>query len=310
MLNTLAPSLATTKSLEAFREFQLPAIAEQLGQIVSAQVSLTGFGDSVAKSAASTELLDTVGRYGFVQDQLAGVLTRNGDADLLRGFTAAAGRRYNRYIDSLPERPIRRRATVARQAGDAQSGLLIAESLTGPTLDLDDQVALAEKFADEVLEPWQSGPAAARSDLFEALSMIESGLADWLKAAWEDIARDGPKAASKIANCTVECIDRALRAAAPNDRVLAWLAGLTPKPAYFDEKGRPTRHAKVLYVMRTRSQRDAALADDQIKSLITLVQNTVNDLQSVKHGAAPSITVMRSWVLTAESALSQLFVQS
>jgi len=75
-----------------------------------------------------------------------------------------------------------------------------------------------------VLEPWQSGPANARSDLFDVLASMDPGLSDWLKAAWDDIARDGPKAASKIANCVVECIDRVLRLAAPPHDVAMWLA--------------------------------------------------------------------------------------
>jgi hypothetical protein len=60
--------------------------------------------------------------------------------------------------------------------------------------------------------------------------------------------------------------------------------------------------------MRDRSKRDTALAQAQVESLVSLIQAIVNDLQSVKHGEAPTIAVMRGWVLATESALCELFL--
>jgi len=134
---------------------------------------------------------------------------------------------------------------------------------------------------------------------------MDPGLSDWLKAAWDDIARDGPKAASKIANCVVECIDRALRLAAPPHDVSMWLATVPPKQGYLHE-GKPTRRAKIMFLMRNRAGRDGQLAAAQVEALVVLV----NNLQSVKHGSAPSITTMRGWLLAAKGALEQLFLQA
>lgn len=74
--------------------------------------------------------------------------------------------------------------------------------------------------------------------------------------------------------------------------------------------GKPTRRAKIMFVMRDRANRDAKLAVAQVDALISLVQEIVNNLQSVKHSEAPSIVIMRSWVLAAEGALAQLFLHA
>ena len=70
-------------------------------------------------------------------------------------------------------------------AGDAQSGLLIAESLTADGLDDDGRQELAETFTAVALEPWQAGPTDARNDLFATLAELDPALPDWLKAAWD-----------------------------------------------------------------------------------------------------------------------------
>lgn len=295
------------EALAAARMAQYTVLGEQMRQIISAQDSVAKIFSVLQYRPALDGLLESVNRYGQVQAHLAELTIRQGNVGLLRGYTTLPGWRYDRYLDGLPARPIARRAAVARQAGDAQSGLIIAESLTASGLSVDDREELAEDFIATVLEPWQAGPTQARNDLFDVLTSLEPGLADWLKAAWDDIVRDGPKAASKIANCTVECIDRALRAAAPADEVCVWLGTIPPKPGYLDN-GRPTRSARVMYIMRTRSKRDAALANAQVESLTSMIQALANDLQSVKHGEAPSIAVMRGWVLATESALSLLLL--
>jgi hypothetical protein len=221
--------------------------AEQVSQIISSQNAVARWVLDT-QAFTSTALLDTVGRYSQIQAQL-GAFATDHDA-LLRGLTRVPARRYDAYLDGLPVRPIARRAAVASFAGDTQSGMLIAESLTSVGLDDDERDELADTFTTEVLEPWQSGPAQAREDLFAELAALEVGLPDFLKAAWDDIVRDGPKAASKIAHCSVECIDQTLRAIAPVDDVVAWMATVDTKRGWLDDKGRPTRRAKVSFAMR------------------------------------------------------------
>jgi len=304
-LDAFAPQRAALAAAAVGLSRHQDVFAAQFGQIVSAQ-------DSIARLVARTDLVktsalfDTIGRYSQVQMQL-GAFAALDHTSLLRGVTRVPGRRYDSYLDGLPGRPIARRAAVARFAGDAQSSMVIAECLTSVELDDDDRDELADEFTTEVLELWQTGPSQAREDLFAELAALEAGLPDFLKAAWEDIARDGPKAASKIAHCAVECIDHTLRAVAAVDDVMAWVAVVGEKPGWLSN-GRPTRRAKVMFAMRNRSNRDARLAVSQVEALVTLVQDVMENLQSVKHGEAPAIAVMRGWVLATEGALSQLLL--
>lgn len=277
----------------------------QLRQILSSQDAVSRLVLS-ADLVKSGTLLNSLGRYGLIQASL-GAFAALDHTTLLRGLTRVPGRRYDSYLEGLPATPIARRAAVARFGGDAQSGMLIAESLTAVGWDDVDREELAEQYTVDVLEPWQTGPTRAREDLFTLLAALETDLPDWLKAAWDDIERDGPKAASKIANCTVECIDRTLRVVADVDSVMAWVASVGHRPGWLSE-GRPTRRAKIMFVMRERSKRDTRLAVAQVEALVTLVQDVMDNLQSVKHGDAPSMAVMRGMVQATEGALSQLLL--
>ena len=89
--------------------------------------------------------------------------------------------------------------------------------------------------------------------------------------------------------------------------MVVWLNTIPSKQGYLHD-GEPTRRAKIMFVMRNRAARDAKLAAAQVDALIILVQEVTNNLQSVKHGEAPSIATMRSWILAAEGALAQLFL--
>jgi hypothetical protein len=283
-------------------------LRNQAMQITSAFDSVNRFAALEMNRGIGSGLRDAIIRYGVAQASLAEFALREHSPLMLGGETIRAGRLYDSYLDSLPARPIARRAAVAQWAGDAQTGLVSAESLAAPNLTGDERDALAGKLVGAVLEPWESGPSDARAELFTVLSSLEPGLPDWLKASWDDIVRDGPKAASKVANCTVECIDRALRAAAPNSEIISWLEGRSfPGEMLYD--GRPTRRARVMFAMRGRSARDTALAAAQVESLVSLIQKIVEDMQSVKHGDAPSIATMRCWLLAAEAALAQLFLR-
>lgn len=304
-LDTIAPQRAALNAALAGLSSHRSLFAAQLAQIVSSQdaISRVVLGADLVKSNA---LFDSLGRYGQVQASLGAFATVEHSA-LLRGLTRVPARRYDSYLGGLPATPIARRAAVAGFGGNAQSGMVIVESLTAVGLGDNDREELTEQYTVEVLQPWQTGPARAREDLFEALASLQPDLPEWLKAAWEDIERDGPKAASKIANCTVECIDQTLRVVATVGDVMAWIADVGEQPGWVHE-GRPTRRAKVMFVMRHRSKRDARLAVSQVEALAALVQDVMVDLQSVKHGAAPTIAAMRGLVQAAEGALSQLLL--
>lgn len=284
--------------------------AAQAAQILSSQNSLAQLAESAVGTAANTDLYRTLGQFGLVQAHLGSMAVKPDPATMLYGATRLPSRFYDAYLDGLPARPIARRADVARFAGSTQTGLLVAESLTSLGLSDDDRDHLTDQLAAVVeLQPWQTGPAAARDDLFSALAEVDADLPDWLKAAWDDISRDGVKAVSKVAHCAIECIDRTLRFLAPVNDVFDWIGIVGAKSGWLDgTPPRPTRRAKVMYVMRDRSTRDGKLAASQVESLASLVQDAAGALQAVKHSEAPTMVIMRSWVMTTEGALSQLLL--
>jgi hypothetical protein len=282
--------------------------AEQIGQIVSAQNSVGRIALGANHTAAQTELLATISRYGQVQNHL-GAFMRPDTGAVLRGVTTDAGRRYDAYLDGLPARPTTRRATVARRAGDTQTGLLVAESLTAPDLADDDLAELADNLIAVVLEPWETGPASVRAELFAVLDDIDPLLVDLLKGAWDDVSRNGPAAASKVAHCSMELIDRSLRAVVSDDEVLAWLASERKRDGMLTDRVRPTRSARVTFLLQHRSKRDRKLTGSQIAALAVLVNDTTSALQPVKHSGPVSIAVARNYLLTTESVLMMLFGQ-
>lgn len=297
--------------LEAAAGFsQHASLAAQAAQILSSQDSIAQLIATTIGGAARTDLYNTLGQFSLVQAHLGSFAVKPEPAAMLRGSTRLTSRHYDAYLDGLPPRPITRRADVARFAGSTQSGLLVAESLTSAGLRGDDREELTEHLAAVVgLQPWQTGPAEAREDLFAALAEVDAELPGWLQAAWEDIVRDSLKMASKVANCTIECIDRTLRVIAPVKDVSEWIASVGPKRGWLGEDNRPTRRAKIMFVMRNRSDRDARLAAAQAEALVSLVQEVVGALQDSKHGEGPTRTIMRSLVMATEGALAQLLLQ-
>jgi len=265
---------------------------DTMAGISKALLGYAAQADYTKTSAATAALMAGITKPGSSKLLLGSAGTsdfrRTSPTALLAPSQPVAGRPYDAYLDGLPTRSITRRPAVARDRSDTQTGLLIARS---PTL----------------VEAWQTGPVDARDDLFKALAELDPSLLGWLKAAWEDIVRNGPKAASKIAHCTIECIDRTLRIIAPTNDVTEWIAIVGAQPGWM-ERNRPTRRARVMFVMRHRSNQDARLATSQVECLATLVQVVAGNLQSVKHGEAPTMAVMRNWVHAAEGALSQLLL--
>jgi Predicted pPIWI-associating nuclease len=297
---------ATTAAL--FTKIETPDTIVGISKALLSSPAMADYPKTAATTAALFAKIDTQGFSKWLMGSAGtNAFSKAPPTVLLSPPSSVAGRLYDTYIEGLPARPITRRRTVARCGGDTQTELLIAHGLIAGRLEDDARDEFAEQLTVLTLKAWQTGPADARKDLFEALAKLDPGLSDWLKAVWEDIVQDGPKAASKIANCTIECIDQALRIAAPADDVTAWIVQVGAKKGWM-EGDHPTRRAKVMFVMRNQSSQDARLAVSQVESLTTLLQNVVGNLQAVKHGEAPSMAVMRSWVQAAEGALSQLLL--
>jgi hypothetical protein len=122
------------------------------------------------------------------------------------------------------------------------------------------------------------------------------------------VQRSGSAVPSKIAHCVVEAVDHTHRALAPNEAVRAWLHrdGRQPGKGMLDQKGKPTRPAKVACVLRDHPG-DRRLAQSQEQALGSLVGRILDQAQSIKH-APGAATVMQAQMLlvTVEALLMQL----
>jgi hypothetical protein len=191
-------------------------------------------------------------------------------------------------------------------AGTTVGGLISGDLLL--RLDDADAEEVAEEVEQRLVEPWQTGPASARIELFAALRTIDVNIVAFIEGGWDDVQRSGSAAPSKIAHCVVEAVDHTLRALAPNVVVHAWLHrdGRRPTKAELDQKGNPTRPAKVAYVLRDRPG-DRRLVQSQEQALGSLVGRVLDQAQGIKH-APGAATVMQAQTLlvTVEALLMQL----
>lgn len=282
----------------------------QIEQILSARHSILGFAARDSVAPAVKMMSDTVVRYAGVQTILSPVVAANGSTtEFMRGYSALPGIRYDTFLGRLPGRPSPRRVAVARHAGDMQSGLLVAETLTGPDLAEEEASVLAEEFAEDVLEPWKQAPGRTREALLATLASLDPRVPEFLKGGWDQVNRAGPAAGSTIAHCAVEMIDLTLRAVAPEAAVDDWVNAAPRSPGMRSDRGTITRRARIRYTFRERPRRDRNLAESQIEALTNLISDSMDVLQPAKHGNPVSISVASAYLLSAESALALIVSQ-
>jgi hypothetical protein len=266
----------------------------------------------VAAGAALTStpgLAEAIGSYALAQDVVRSLLRDHG-RQVLRGLSATAAFPLNRYLTSLPDRPLARRAVLAEGASVSVAGLVTVEALTRDDLD-DERRELAASDASSITVAWQAGPGLLRARLFEAMDALLPGSSDFVKAAWDDAVRDGPAASSKAAHCLVEALDRVLRELAPEAELDAFIAD-HPHPqraGYLDDRSRPTRRARLAFALRRRSTPDRNLVLSTETSAAALLKELNTSLQSAKHGpAAVTNVTTQLYVMTVEALLAQILV--
>ncbi len=188
--------------------------------------------------------------------------------DVVRGLTADPLRSYRQFLDALPPEPREAQLRLSLVGGRGINGLMGTELLTGD-VDEEDEADGAALVDVEVIEPWTAGPASARSELLVVLGGIDATVPELLNGAWDDVVRQGPAALVKIANCAVQALDRSLRAAARDDDVRQWVAAAKKPPEFIDARGRPTRAARLHYLLRDRKG-ERKLIDSQASALVAV----------------------------------------
>jgi hypothetical protein len=248
------------------------------------------------------EVLDSLSRSISVTTELARWVAEHApDATVLRGITRPALNAYNSYL-TVP--PAADQAWMAVHAGNGVGGLLGAELLTGELVDREDEAV--SRVHLQVIQPWRQAPQAARERLHAVLADLDPGIPELLDGAWAEAVDPGPAAKTKLATCAVEALDRALRAAAPVADVRRWWAE-TNVTSEVDEKDRPTRSARVKFVLRARPG-DRTMVDAQVSALATLSRELVSRLQAAKHSSASSQAAAEACLLAVEALLHQLFL--
>jgi hypothetical protein len=146
------------------------------------------------------------------------------------------------------------------------------------------------------------------ADLRRALETVDAKVIEMLDGGWHVIKQAPPAAAEMVAQCAVEAIDRALRAAAPDSEVEAWLP-VSGRPAkeWRSDTGRLTRAIRIRYIMRGHKD-EAKIASTYVDSLIALQTQATGRAQAIKHASEGGLGLARCALITAENVLTLIFI--
>ena len=195
-----------------------------------------------------------------------------------------------------------------RFAGVSGHGAL--SLLAADTADsrVDDRTAELATVVDTEVETWTDGHVRWQEDLLGVTADLDPQVPELLRGAWDDVHRQGPAAISKICNCVVEALDRALRAAAPDDEVRSWSdSAKRPASEWDSDRRRPTRALRIRYVIHIKHIHDGGVIDAQAEALIALNRSLMGEAQSAKHASTATMARARSLLVAAEALLSMLF---
>lgn len=159
---------------------------------------------------------------------------------------------------------------------------------------------------EELVDGWQRARESTYRDLYDVLGKLDASVPDLLQGAWMEVHRDGPARISKLANCVVEALDRALRAGAPDHEVQAWALGTDQPVKNLQANGRWTRAARIRYLLRY-SGYSPKLAEQQAIALCASQAEVNQRLQAAKHASVGDVEATKVHLVTAEAILSQLF---
>lgn len=248
----------------------------------------------------------TVHRQVYMTDWLAQIDTGRG---LLSEASSRPLSEYREYVGGLGDSPTRFELASSLHSGLGVNGLLGADALSSPAV-LDDaelEVEVADRVED-LLTPQQAGRLDAFEDLRRVMTGVDAKVVEMLEGGWH-VVRDAPPAAAEMAaQCAVEAIDRAIRAAAPDSEVEQWLpASGRPKKEWHSESGRLTRSVRIRYIMRGYKD-EAKMTCTVADNLIALQMQTTSRAQAIKHASAGDLQLARCLLSTAEHILTMLFV--
>ncbi|WP_406323505.1 hypothetical protein [Streptomyces sp. NBC_01637] len=248
----------------------------------------------------------TVHRQVYMTDWLAGIDSGRG---LLSEISSRPLSLYRDYVGNLGDSPTRFELGSSLHTGLGVNGLLGADALSSETVlgdaDLEEEVA---DRVDDLLSPQQAGRLDVLEDLRKALTSIDTKVVEMLEGGWHVVRQAPPAAAEMAAQCAVESIDRAIRAAAPDNEVENWLpTSGRPEKEWRSSTGRLTRAVRIRYIMRGHKD-EAKMTCTLVDNIIALQTQATQRAQAIKHASAGDLSMARCLLGTAEHILTVLFV--
>jgi hypothetical protein len=209
-------------------------------------------------------------------------------------------------VAGLPVPPGTGQLRVSAFAGHGTLGLLGGDVLTS---DIDEKLddRASDEVEKEVLAPWRAQRLLVADELYAVLHRLDPKVPDLLDAAWDDIARRGPAAVEKIANCLVEVLDRTLRSAAPDDAVREWHVRTGRPTSEWEGRDRPP-HALRVRFLANRLGGERTVVEAQAEALALLHRRVRDRLQAVKHASRGDVAAVRTLLVTGESLLVALLL--
>jgi len=190
--------------------------------------------------------------------------------------------------------------------GHAVDGLVARDALFRPPSGerLEDLLDVVEA---RVIEPWRSARDRVGEYLHSALSAVDPKLAELFCGAWETLERQGAGYVEATCHLILETLQRALRALAPDDDVVAWAAEQRIPEKEVKSDGRVTRRARLRCLFFTGSKGERKLVVAEIESIDKAVEALVGRLNAGKHASEADVAVCRAHLCSVEAVLLRLF---
>ncbi|MEV5658269.1 hypothetical protein [Streptomyces sp. NPDC052291] len=282
----------------------------QLESVISEMTKGPAFKAAASKSWSAEEFRKSLGftarRQVYMTDWLAQI-------DFGRGLLSEISSRpislYRDYLVGLGTNPTRSQIGSSVYTGQSVNGLLGADALSSEAVraDSDLELEVADRVETDLLAPHQAGRLGALDELRQALESIDSKVVEMLEGGWHVVQQAPPAAAEMAANCVVEALDRALRAAAPDQAVESWLPSSgRPEREWRSPNGRLTRAIRIRYIMQGH-KRETKLTLSLVDNVIVLQDQTSSGAQALKHASVGDLAKARCLLMAAENILSMLF---
>lgn len=282
-------------------------VESAIGQIIKGpafQMTMPAWG---AAEHVRRSLGATVRRQVYMTDWLTQVDSGRG---LLSGISNRPLSLYRDYVVGLGDTPSRFELDSILHAGQGVNSLLGADALSSDAIygDADLEVEVIDRVETDLLTPQLAGRLGALEDLRQALHGVDVKVVEMLEGGWHVVQQAPPAAAEMVANCAVEALDRAIRAAAPDAEVEWWLpTSGRPEKEWRSTTGRLTRAIRIRYIMRAH-KKETKLTLSLADSLIASQEEVTSRAQAIKHASAGDLPKARCLLMTAESVLAAMFV--